>query len=98
MSILDIMISDCIISITKFLNDKENLRFLSISKDLHLLKDKINYDDEINIDRIHQLWYYDRFTNIMAHHLLYKFPKSITHLEFDDKFDQNIKECIPTSV
>ena len=96
MCILDI--DDVIIYITTFLDIPNRLKFLSLSKNLHILKDKINYDDKINFDLINKLWYYDRFTNVVTNYAISVFPKFINHLTFGWSFNQDIKDCIPNSV
>src|SRR5579872_6029748 len=116
MSILDILIVDVIINIMTYLSDRGKIKFLSLSKNLHALKNKVYYEEYINVDRIHTLWYYDRFTHINFYNLRYTFPKSITHvtvsntnivnhipasvthLNFDKCFDENIKDCIPNTI
>src|SRR5579872_2711480 len=93
------LLDDIIIYITSFLNTNDSINFLSISRDLHLLKDKIYYNKPVYSHIIHKLWYYDRFTNIMVIDTGIKLPKFINTLEFDMCFDnQDIKDCIPNSV
>ena len=81
-SILDILISDIIINIASFLNTFNKVKFLSLSKNLHILKDRINYDTKIKLYKICKLWYYDRFTNIIVSNSTrnYNLPKSIINL------------------
>jgi len=98
MDILDILISDCIVHITKFLTDKDKIRLLSTSKDLDALKNMVTYDELIEIQEVYWLRYYNQFTNIVAHDLMHRFPKSITHLEFGFSFNMDIKDRIPNTV
>src|SRR5579872_1085204 len=83
------LIDDVIIHITSFLDIPNKLNFLSTSKYLHLLKDKSYYDKCIQIHKIQDLWYFDRFTSVSIDSLKYKLPKSITHLEFLNDFNKN---------
>src|SRR5579872_2052454 len=85
------LINDIVIYIMTFLNDGPKRRFLSSSKDLHKLKDKIYYDCMMKIEKIHTLWYFDMFTYVEINNLEYKLPNSITKLciNFDKAFDQN---------
>ena len=100
MNILDIVISDIIIKIASFLNTFDKLKFLSITNDLHLLKNRTYYDKRIAFHKIYKLWYYDRFTNIVVGKSgqKYKLPTSIIKLTFRWNFKNNIKEYIPNSI
>ena len=98
MSTLDILINDIILNITNFLNTYDKLMFLSITKNQHMLKDKICYEDKIVIGEILTLWYYDRFTNISIELFNRKLPTLITHLTIGRNFKQDIIDCIPNSV
>jgi hypothetical protein len=80
-----------------FLTDKNKLNFLSTSSILHLLKSKIFFNNPVWMSRINNIWYFDRFTNIVTDQLS-GYPKCITHLTFGIFFDQDIKDCIPISV
>ena len=61
-------------------------------------KNKIYYDEKIIIYKIHELWYYDRFTNIVINKIEPKLPlpKCVSHIQID--FNDNIKDYIPNSV
>src|SRR5579872_6469704 len=94
-NMLDVLITDIIIHITTFLNNHEKIKFLSVSKKSHTLKNKIYYYSltPININKIHDLHYHDRFTNVHVCNYYfplflekYKFSKSITHLTFCTDF------------
>src|SRR5579872_2704116 len=100
MSVLDILINDIIIKITTFLRTCDKVMFLSISKDLHFLKDKIYYDKKIRLRKICNLWYYDNFTNIIVGNTSYKYklPKSVNHLTFYWEFNKDVKGYIPNSI
>src|SRR5579872_3691428 len=107
MSMLDILTNDTIIYTMSFLNDYDKILFLSLCKNLHLLKDKIYYCDKVNIYKIHDIWYFDRFTNITRYspdvdYYYYKpkLPKSINHLIFSNNFSGKnmIKGRIPNSI
>src|SRR5579872_4220672 len=93
-SIIDILFSDNIMDIVSYLTIKEKIKFLSLAKDLHSLKDKIHYHDIVYIGKIYHLWYYDRFTHVIVNYIQYKLPNSITHLTFDDYFNTTINEYI----
>src|SRR5579872_5592762 len=99
MSILDILINDIIIYIVPFLKTYDKLMFLSSSKDLHHLKDKVTYDYMVNIRRIQRLWYYGKFTNIYTNDIgNFKFPISINRLTFSNNFNKDIKGMIPDTI
>src|SRR5579872_679145 len=95
---MDTLIEDVILHIITFLNDRKKILFLSQSKYLDSLKDKIYYDDFVETDNINHLWYYDRFTHIGRYNLEKTLPKCVTHLSFCYHFNQNIRDCIPNSV
>src|SRR5579872_4241728 len=97
-NMMDVLIKDIIVYITTYLTDKIKLNLLSSNKYFHSLKNEIIYHDCIDIDKIHHLWYYDRFTKLVVHNIQHHIPKSVTHLTFGDNFNQNIKDCIPDSV
>lgn len=98
MNMLDVLIEDILLIITVYLNNEEKINFLSSSRDLHNLKNKIYYEDIINVKNIYELWYFDRFKNIIIDNLEYKLPKSLNQLTFCETFNNNIKEYIPDSV
>lgn len=70
---------DSILDIVSYLTNRGKIRFLSASKELHALKDKIYYDEHVPINKVHltyRLWYYDRFRHMLVHNLTHKLPKS----------------------
>src|SRR5579872_1016020 len=97
---MDILIQDIIIYIVSYLKTKKKIKFLSLSRDLHALKDKIYYEDMIDIDKIHNLWYFDKFTNVLIYdtNITYKFPMFVTHIIFGPYYNKNVKGLIPNSV
>src|SRR5579872_94757 len=97
---MDLLIDDIVINIMSYLKTKEKIEFLSLSSHLHSLKNKVDYDIEIKLNKIHKLWYYDRFINVIVnkHNYKYKLPKSITHLTFDNSFDCDIMNYIPNTI
>src|SRR5579872_2961601 len=80
MNILDYLINDVLINIMSFLNSPNKLKFLSSSKDLHALKNKVHFGDNVDIEKIHKLWYFNSFTNIAIDSTTYELPKSINRL------------------
>lgn len=62
------MFDDNILDIVSYLYINEKIIFLSLSKKLHKFKDKIYYNDEVSIDNIQNLWYYDNFMNECISH------------------------------
>ena len=102
----DALISDIIVTIASYLNDWNKLQFLSTTNYLHSLKNKVYYNDIINLDNkrtilyesYQDLWYFDQFTNIMINNFTHKLPKSITYLKFNMTFNQCIKDHIPNTV
>src|SRR5579872_4905944 len=93
-----VFINDIIITIANFLNDYHKILLLSLSKDLHKLKDKICYNDKINLAKIQLLWYYDRFINIRITHLPQKYYKYGLDDDSDDIIDQLIPYEFPISI
>src|SRR5579872_4754263 len=95
---MEFILDDIIIVITSFLDDKDKISFLSLTKKLHLLKNKVYYNEKVYIDNIIKLSYYDMFTVILTNNVNYKFPKFMTHLIFAYGFNQKIRKYIPNSV
>src|SRR5579872_2119524 len=94
----DLLVDDMIIYIMTYLNDKNKLLFLSLSKQLHFLKTKVYWNDYVCTDKIYGLSYYDMFTHVISN-LNHKLPNSITHLSITNTFNQDIKGChIPNSI
>ena len=106
-----ILIDDNILYITTFLCDREKIKFLSITKRLHLLKNRIYYNELIDVDRIYEVSYYDKFKNIqISGYQIYTgviLPKFITQLTLDTfcgiedvsgDIDGPIKRCISNSL
>src|SRR5579872_5262412 len=92
------IIDDIIIYITNYLDDESKIMFLSVTNQLHSLKNKIYYDEEVMVSDIHNLLYYDRFRNVMVENA-YKLPKSVTHVTLTYYFkDDDIEGLIPDSV
>lgn len=75
-NMLDALFKDIILNITTYLNNKDEMRFLSSTKNLHDLKNDVYYENIVAIRIIHQLWYFDRFTNAIISELDSKLPKS----------------------
>ena len=92
------LIDDIIIYMMSFLNMYDKMIFMSSSKNLCVFKSKLQYDDKIIVNRIKNLWYYDRFTNIEIDMLIHKFPKMITKLTLGPYFNYKINEYIPKSI
>lgn len=88
MDILD----DVIVYITRFLNDKEKIMFLSTSNILHQMKKNIHYEKCSDICLIRNLSYYDMFTHVMIKNTDIKLPNSITKITFHLNFNGNINE------
>jgi len=77
-------------------------------------KHKFTYCDEIHVDEIFHLPYFDRFENVVIASARDKCPKSakyihfyadsvdipkgITHLSFEHEFDKPLNDCIPPTV
>src|SRR5579872_6228717 len=99
-NLMNMLINDVIYNIISFLNNYGKIMFLSVTKNTHILKDRIYYDDVIDIDKILILWYYDRFTNVRTDVIPLKFPKLITHMVFYPSYGKyvNLKDRIPNSV
>src|SRR5579872_5207198 len=99
---METLIDDIIITIMKFLNDNEKIRFLSLSNNLHNMKNKVHYDEIINIDVIHELSYYDMFTNVRVCKSHFKnrtiLPNSITHLTFESDVNKDINNYLPDTI
>ena len=69
--------NDINIIICFFLNDIDKLSFLSTSQTFNSLKIEIFFNDIINLYKIINLYYFERFTNIFAYHVG-PYPEYIT--------------------
>src|SRR5579872_5826154 len=97
---MDVLLVDNIIEIISYLSIRDKIKFLSLSKFLHSLKndDKISYNNKIRLNKIRNLWYYDRFTNVIANNTRYPLPKAITHLTFGRRFNNSINGFITNTL
>lgn len=89
------ILNDVILEICKYLGDTEKTQFLSVTKHTDTLKDKIFYDDLIIVDKISQLWYFDKFTKIIVIFDIGKIPKNIKELYLGNFLDKHINAKIP---
>lgn len=81
--IMDTLVQDIVVYITTFLKDKNIINFLSACSHFHLLKDKITYQDIVNINKIYDLWYYNNFSNVNFKNdgiQFEKFPKATKYI------------------
>src|SRR5579872_5211183 len=78
------LINDIIIYIMTFLRDNEKIKFLSLSKSLNYLKNKVYYDEMIDIGKISRLSYYDMFTNVIIIDFSHSLPNSIKKITFNN--------------
>jgi len=70
-------------------NDFDKISLLSCSKNLHLLKNRIFFNDLVAFEKINYLWYFDRFTNVRV--CLYSaLPKYVRRLTFGMLFNSTI--------
>lgn len=95
---MDSLIDDIIVYVTNFLNDREKILFLSSTNRVHLLKNKVYYNENVYVDKIKDVPYYDMFTNVSIGDLCHKLPKAIVKITFDRAFNEDINGYIPNSV
>ncbi len=88
---------DIICFICTILEDYDKLNFLSVSSLTHKLKSKIFFNESISMKKIMNIWYFDRFTNIITNPVDI-YPKCILRLEFGYNFNSDIKNCILPNV
>ena len=98
---MSMLINDLIIYTCLFLPDINKIKYLSLNRNMNLLKDKVFYIDKVNISKIINLWYVKQFTNIFCpkkYSLNDIFDNPITHicqLTFSLDFNYlDIKELI----
>src|SRR5271154_6755716 len=90
--------TDCIIDISEYLSNFEKIYFLSVCRKMHLLKKYVYlYEKVFFRNMLYDLNYYDMFTYFVCDSII-RFPLHIKKIIFADKFNQDIKSCIPTSV
>lgn len=63
--VVNMLIDDIIVYLMTFLNDIGKIYFLSITKVLHSLKNKIQFNEIVHYNNIYDLSYFDMFTNII---------------------------------
>lgn len=64
---------------------------------MKLIKSEFYFNNLINIKKINNLQWFDKFTNIRVVNFK-KLPQSITHLTFEKNFDTSLKGRIPLTV
>jgi hypothetical protein len=105
---------DLILKFAEPLSDKDKMAISMSSKILDQLKYKFTYHNEMLIDRISKLPYFDNFEHIMIIYSKNIYPKKVkyvhfvtqttsippqvTHLTFSSEFNRSIKNVIPMSV
>src|SRR5579872_6900445 len=101
---MNLLIDDMIVHIMTYLNNKSKIQFLSISKNLQQLKNKVQYNEKISLNKIRRLPYYNMFLNviiqddnILNNNLCFKLPNAITHLTLDISGTCN-KDYIPVTI
>src|SRR5579872_881400 len=109
---MDILIDDIILSIMQLLSDRDKIKFMSSSKRLFLLNNRVYFDDLIRLKIIYGSYCYDRFTNILIYNSDYdllelpyrslnlerKLPKSIKKIHFNCVNSHHIKNYFPDTV
>ena len=97
-----ILIEDLIKYICLFLSESDKINYLSISRNMHLLKNTIQYFDKISINKIIKLSYYKQFTNIIwVDNIIIpnnSLPLNLAHLTFGRNFNQDIKGALPLNL
>ena len=91
-----ILVKDNFLTILSYINDKDKMNFLSTKKDFCKLKDSIYYKSKINYEKVKNLWYANKFTNLILDEKI--ILKGVTRLTFGFKFNQDIKYCISSLV
>src|SRR5437868_3282394 len=91
------LIEDLITNILNILPTKDKLNLMIICTYFNEFKYKIFFNHIVDYDKIKKLSYYDQFTNLLLKNIQ-KLPKYTTQLTFGNKFNKDIKNCIPNSV
>lgn len=73
-------------SILIYLNNEDKVNSLSTTKKLNEFKNKVYFDEEINIEKIKKLTYFNQFRNIHTDYLD-NFPLNMTHLTLGSRFN-----------
>lgn len=92
---MKLIYDDIITYICQYLDDKNKIQFLSTTININKLKHKIFFNELVIIDRISQLPYFDRFTEIIIIFDIGKIPKYIKKLYFGNFIDRHITNKIP---
>jgi hypothetical protein len=88
---------DNIILICQFLYNKDIVQYLSICKIYHAIKNKVDFDynllsngkNFVSINKIKDLWYYDRFTHVCMNCHIYniiRFPLRAQHVTLETNY------------
>src|SRR5688500_17804373 len=74
---------DIFSQICNHLNNKEKVRFTSISTTINSFKYRLIYTDQINDKRISGLSFYDNFESTLIDRVLTKLPKNVKKLHIN---------------
>jgi hypothetical protein len=96
---MDFQYRDIIILICKYLKDKDKLNYLSVTAISHTFKHFVVFRKKIYLDKILDVSYFDRFTDIIITKRFDRLPKNTKLITFDDNFNEPINDLIfPPSV
>jgi len=79
---------DVNIIISNNLSGKDVISFIKTCKNINRIKNKILYDIRVPVDSIKRLSYFNNFTNVVANNTVAVLPTLVTHLTFDDYFNE----------
>ena len=77
-------------------DDKDKCQLMMTCKDIS--KCAFYFNQEIDIDKIINSQWFNKFTNVLIHDNVRILPYSITHLSFDDVFNKSIIMRFPPTI
>ena len=84
--------NDIIIYICQFVSNCTKVKFLSANRELHMMKNKVPYNEMVLLDRISNFWYRDQIMHICVDVMYFDIlPKYITHITFGHYFNRNMQ-------
>lgn len=91
---------ETIIEICGFISDREKIRLSAISKSMEQLKYKLSYHENIHVNAISNLPYFDNFRSVRISSANDTYPKyaACIYMRFDRRFNDSIVDKIPLYV
>lgn len=87
-----IMNSDIVLCVCRYVNNCQKIAYLSVSKAMHQVKSKVAFKQCVNLYAIEGLFYFDQFEHVVVHERFEVLPKNTKVLRFAKNFNESICE------